>query len=95
MKGRPLPRFTQYLALLLLPLAALLTACSESDAGASTSVEAVSQTRPLPADKPELAAAHALAGRLIGMGAIYLDAGSGAAEPVAPTIIGAVVTAVI
>jgi len=64
------------------------------DGGRVTSVEAVSQTRPLPADKPELAAAHALAGRLIGMGAIYLDAGSGAQNPVAPEIIGAVRTAV-
>jgi putative glycerol-1-phosphate prenyltransferase len=64
------------------------------DGGRVTSVEAVSQTRPLPADKPELAAAHAVAGRLIGMGAIYLDAGSGAAEPVAPTVIGAVRAAV-
>jgi putative glycerol-1-phosphate prenyltransferase len=64
------------------------------DGGRVTSVEAVSQTRPLPADKPELAAAHALAGRLIGMGAIYLDAGSGAREPVAPGVIAAVRAAV-
>jgi putative glycerol-1-phosphate prenyltransferase len=64
------------------------------DGGRVTSVEAVSQTRPLPADKPELAAAHALAGKLIGMSAIYLDAGSGAQQPVTPVIIGAVRTAV-
>ncbi len=54
-----------------------------------TSVEAVSQTRPLPADKPELAAAHATAARLIGMQAIYLDAGSGAPRPVAAAVIAA------
>ncbi len=59
------------------------------DGGRVTSVEAVSQTRPLPADKPELAAAHATAARLIGMQAIYLDAGSGAARPVAPEVIRA------
>ena len=57
------------------------------DGGRVTSVEAVSQSRPLPADKPELVAAHATAARLIGMQAIYLDAGSGAPRRVpAPTI---------
>jgi len=76
------------------PVATLSTAYILIDGGRVTSVEAVSQTRPLPADKPELAAAHALAGRLIGMGAVYLDAGSGAPNPVAPEIIGAVRTAV-
>ncbi len=59
------------------------------DGGRVTSVEAVSQTRPLPADKPELAAAHATAARLIGMQAIYLDAGSGAPRPVAAAVIAA------
>ena len=64
------------------------------DGGRITAVEAVSQTRPLPADKPELAAAHATAGQLIGMAAVYLDAGSGAAWPVAPAVIEAVRCAV-
>jgi geranylgeranylglyceryl phosphate synthase family protein len=59
------------------------------DGGRVTSVEAVSQTRPLPADKPELAAAHATAARLIGMRAIYLDAGSGAPHPVGAAVIRA------
>jgi geranylgeranylglyceryl phosphate synthase family protein len=59
------------------------------DGGRVTSVEAVSQTRPLPADKPELAAAHATAARLIGMRAIYLDAGSGAPHPVGVDVIRA------
>jgi len=49
----------------------------------------VSQTRPLPADKPELARAHATAARLIGMQAIYLDAGSGAPRPVSAEVIRA------
>jgi phosphoglycerol geranylgeranyltransferase len=60
------------------------------DGGRVTAVESVSQTRPLPADKPEIAAAHAIAASLIGMAAIYLDAGSGAANPVNPEIIRAV-----
>jgi putative glycerol-1-phosphate prenyltransferase len=71
------------------PVPTLSTAYLLIDGGRVTSVEAVSQTRPLPADKPELAAAHALAGRLIGMAAVYLDAGSGAAHPVPPPVIAA------
>jgi phosphoglycerol geranylgeranyltransferase len=59
------------------------------DGGEVTSVEAVSQTRPLPAGKPELVAAHVRAAMLVGMTAAYLDAGSGARRPVAPPLIRA------
>lgn len=71
------------------PVATLSTAYILIDGGRVTSVEAVSQTRPLPADKPELVAAHATAAQLIGMQAIYLDAGSGAERPVPQTVIRA------
>jgi len=71
------------------PVPTLSTAYILIDGGRVTSVEAVSQTRPLPADKPELAVAHARAARLIGMGAVYLDAGSGAERPVPPAVIAA------
>jgi putative glycerol-1-phosphate prenyltransferase len=71
------------------PVATLSTAYILIDGGRVTSVEAVSQTRPLPADKPELAAAHATAAQLIGMQAVYLDAGSGADRPVPGDIIRA------
>src|SRR5882672_6632939 len=71
------------------PVATLSTAYILIDGGRVTSVEAVSQTRPLPSDKPELAAAHATAARLIGMQAVYLDAGSGAARPVPQDVIRA------
>jgi geranylgeranylglyceryl phosphate synthase family protein len=54
-----------------------------------TSVEAASQTRPLPADKPELLAAHVHAAMLIGMEATYVDAGSGAQRPVGVELIRA------
>ena len=64
------------------------------DGGRITAVESVSQTRPLPADKPEIAVAHAVAARMIGMAAVYLDAGSGAAHPIAPAIVRAVRRAV-
>ena len=59
------------------------------DGGEVTSVEAVSQTRPLPAGKPELVTAHVRAAMLVGMVAAYLDAGSGARRPVAPALIRA------
>jgi putative glycerol-1-phosphate prenyltransferase len=71
------------------PVATLSTAYILIDGGRVTSVESVSQTRPLPADKPELAAAHATAAQLIGMQAVYLDAGSGAARPVPQDVIRA------
>ncbi|HTI05334.1 MAG TPA: geranylgeranylglyceryl/heptaprenylglyceryl phosphate synthase [Gemmatimonadales bacterium] len=71
------------------PVPTLSTAYILIDGGRVTSVESVSQTRPLPADKPELVAAHATAAHLIGMQAIYLDAGSGAERVVAPELIRA------
>jgi phosphoglycerol geranylgeranyltransferase len=44
----------------------------------------------IPYGKPELAAAHALAGEYLGMRFIYLEAGSGAKNPVPPEMIRAV-----
>jgi phosphoglycerol geranylgeranyltransferase len=44
----------------------------------------------IPYDKPELAAAHALAGQYFGMRFIYLEGGSGVANPVPPEMIKAV-----
>jgi phosphoglycerol geranylgeranyltransferase len=42
----------------------------------------VGKAIPVPYNKPELAAAHALAGQYLGMHFIYLEGGSGAAAPV-------------
>lgn len=58
--------------------------------GAPTAVEFMSDTRPLPRDKPDLAAAHALAGQYLGLKAIYLEAGSGARESVPEELIARV-----
>lgn len=44
----------------------------------------------VPYNKPELAAAHALAGQYLGMHFVYLEGGSGAKEPVPPEMIRAV-----
>jgi putative glycerol-1-phosphate prenyltransferase len=70
-------------------LEVLSTAYCLVDGGRVTSVEAVSQTPPLPADKPELVAAHVRAATMIGMRAAYLDAGSGARDAVAPALVRA------
>lgn len=60
------------------------------ESGAVSSVEFMSNTRPLPRNKPELAAAHALAAQYMGMGLVYLEAGSGALQSVPSDMIKAV-----
>ncbi|MEM9258449.1 MAG: geranylgeranylglyceryl/heptaprenylglyceryl phosphate synthase, partial [Bacteroidota bacterium] len=64
------------------------------DGGKPTSVSYMSNTTPIPADKPPIAAATALAGEQLGMKIIYLDAGSGAQNPISQEIIRAVRTEV-
>ena len=58
--------------------------------GSKTSVEYISQTEAIPQDKPEIAVATALAGEMLGMGMIYLEAGSGASNPVPVSVVRAV-----
>lgn len=58
--------------------------------GISTSVEYMSNTRPIPAGKPEIAVATAMAGEMLGMKTIYLEAGSGAARAVGTDMIRAI-----
>ena len=48
------------------------------EAGNTTSAEFMSNTKPIPRDKADIAVAHALAAEIIGMRFLYLDAGSGA-----------------
>jgi putative glycerol-1-phosphate prenyltransferase len=50
----------------------------------------MSQTSPVPRDKNEIAVATALAGEMLGMRAIYLEAGSGADSAVDGSMIRAV-----
>ncbi len=50
--------------------------------GRTTSVEYMSNTKPIPADKIDLAMATAMAGEMLGHKLIYLEAGSGARERV-------------
>ncbi|HSQ42055.1 MAG TPA: geranylgeranylglyceryl/heptaprenylglyceryl phosphate synthase [Fibrobacteraceae bacterium] len=63
---------------------ALPTAYALINSGKVTSVEYISNTRPIPADKPKLTMVHAVAAELMGMRWIYLEAGSGAAQPLPP-----------
>jgi putative glycerol-1-phosphate prenyltransferase len=55
--------------------------------GSKTSVEYISQTEAIPADKPDIAAVTALAGEMLGLSMIYLDAGSGAFNPMPADVI--------
>ena len=50
----------------------------------------IGRATPIPYDKPELAAVHALAAQYLGMRFVYLEAGSGAKLPVPPEMIFAV-----
>ncbi|MFI5204722.1 MAG: geranylgeranylglyceryl/heptaprenylglyceryl phosphate synthase, partial [Flavobacteriales bacterium] len=59
------------------------------DGGKPTSVSYISHSLPIPADKPEIAAYTAMAGELLGLKSIYLEAGSGAITPVSQAIIKA------
>jgi phosphoglycerol geranylgeranyltransferase len=60
------------------------------ESGAVSSVEFMSNTRPLPRSKPMIAAAHALAAQYMGMQMVYLEAGSGAPRSVPPSMVKAV-----
>lgn len=60
------------------------------DGGKPTSVSYMSNTTPIPANKSGIAAATALAGEMLGMRLIYMDAGSGAQNPVSPEMIASV-----
>ncbi len=72
----------------------LSTAYLLVDGGQMTSVNYISQTLPLPNNKPDLSVATALAAHFLGMGYFYLDTGSGALQPVPREIISAVKGAV-
>lgn len=69
----------------ILPTAYLLI-----DGGKPTTVSYISNTQPIPADKPEIAVCTAMAGEMLGLQLVYLDAGSGAENPVPAGMIAAV-----
>jgi putative glycerol-1-phosphate prenyltransferase len=57
------------------------------DGGAPTTVSYISNASPLPADKNEIAVCTAMAGEMLGMQLIYMDAGSGAKRPITESMI--------
>lgn len=57
------------------------------NSGAPTSASYMSNTIPIPSDKPTIAACTAMAGEMLGLRTIYLDAGSGAQQPIPQKII--------
>lgn len=52
------------------------------DGGAATTVSYMSHSAPIPANKPDIALCTAWAGELLGQHLLYMDAGSGARQPV-------------
>jgi phosphoglycerol geranylgeranyltransferase len=50
----------------------------------------VGNANPIPKDKPDLAAIYALAAEYLGMRFVYLEAGSGAKDPISPRMVEAV-----
>jgi phosphoglycerol geranylgeranyltransferase len=60
------------------------------NSGKITSVAYISNTMPIPEDKYSLAASTAMAGEMLGLQVIYMDAGSGAETAISPKMISAV-----
>ncbi len=60
------------------------------ESGKLTSANYMSHTMPIPRDKSDIAMAHALAARMLGMKLIYMDAGSGAQQSVPEEMIAGV-----
>ncbi len=60
------------------------------ESGRSTSVSYISNTEPIPRDKIDIAQCTAMAGEALGLKQIYLDAGSGALNPVSLKMIKSV-----
>lgn len=60
------------------------------DSGRQTTVSYISNTTPIPYDKPEIAACTAMAGEMLGLRLMYLDAGSGAKKPISSKMIATV-----
>jgi len=68
-------------------LEAISTGYMLIEGGNVTSAEFMSNTKPIPREKPDIAVAHALAAELIGLKMLYLEAGSGAKQSVPEAMI--------
>lgn len=57
------------------------------ESGNQTTVSYMSNTFPIPADKDDIAMCTAMAGEMLGLKMIYMDAGSGAKNPISSSMI--------
>ena len=64
------------------------------DGGKPTAVTYISQTTPIPADQLQIASQTSIAGEMLGLKTIFLDAGSGAQQTVSKEMISAVRSAI-
>lgn len=76
------------------PLEIISTGYILVDGGVSTSVQYMSNTSPVPANKSDIAVCTAMAGEMLGLKMMYLEAGSGAKNPVSTEMIEAVAGAI-
>ncbi len=72
------------------PLEIISTGYMLIDGGIQTTVQYMSNTTPIPANKEDIAVCTAMAGELLGLKMIYMDAGSGAVKPIPAAMIEAV-----
>ena len=72
------------------PLEILSTGYMLVDGGVPTTVSYMSNTQPIPASKDDVALCTAVAGEMLGLRLMYLDAGSGAQIPVSESMIASV-----
>ena len=72
------------------PLEVISTGYMLVDGGAPTTASYISSTHPIPSNKEDIALCTALAGEMLGLRTMYLDAGSGAKNPVSELMITAV-----
>lgn len=74
----------------LSPLEVISTGYMLINGGVPTTVSYMSNTKPIPSNKPDIALCTAVAGEMLGLKQIYMDAGSGAAEAIPVDMISAV-----
>jgi putative glycerol-1-phosphate prenyltransferase len=74
----------------LSPLEVLPTGYMLVDGGRPTTVAYISNTTPIPAMKDDIALCTALAGEMLGLKLMFMDAGSGAKNPISESMIEAV-----
>lgn len=72
------------------PLEVISTGYMLIDGGVPTTVSYISNTIPIPRNKSDIAVCTAVAGELLGLKCIYMDAGSGAKDPVSAEMIESV-----